>query len=212
MNISPYIIEERLKMPLPGIEAQRLMSPVSTTAYYDVPQNAVKAGVMMILYPCDRDVYTTLIRRTSNNPLDKHAGQLSFPGGRYEPSDGNMLNCALRETEEEIGIKRQDVKVLGNLSPLYIFASNFYIHPFVSWLSQRPQFQAQPEEVEEILEVSLTKLFDKEGKLCRDILTRGHILKNVPCYDVSGYYLWGATAMVVSEFEWILRDLLIENV
>lgn len=212
MNISPYILEERLKMPLPGKEAQRLMSPVSTGAYYEVPQNAVEAGVMMILYPCDRDVYTTLIRRASNNPLDKHAGQLSFPGGRYEPGDENILTCALRETEEEIGIKRQDIKILGNLSPLYIFASNFYIHPFVGWMSRRPQFQAQPEEVEEILEVPLTKLFDKSGKLCRNILTSGHILKNVPCYDVNGHYLWGATAMVVSEFEWILRDLLIEKV
>ena len=212
MNHIVHLLRERLKSSLPGLQAQRRMSPVSSQKYFEVPDNAVSAGVMLLLHPVEDDLIMTLIRRPSNNPLDKHAGQLSFPGGKFEVSDESMLHCALREAEEELGISPQDITVLGNLSPLYIFASNFHVHPYVGWISERPTYRPQVEEVEEILEVSLKYLMMEEVKIYKDISARSIVLKDVPCYDINGNILWGATAMMVSEFETIISELLIEKI
>ena len=113
-----------------------------------------------------------------------------------------MLASAVREAEEEIGVPRSGVRVLRDLTPLYIPVSNFLVHPFVGMTDQRPDFLPQPEEVAQILEVPLRTVLDPGIRQVTDLqIHSGFTLKDVPYFDLSGHVVWGATAMILSEFQ-----------
>ena len=164
------------------------------------PADARVACVLNLLYWQEEDWRTILIQRTEN-PRDRHSGQVSFPGGRWEEWDGELANVALRETEEEIGVPAQHIEILGRLTDLYIPVSNFLVHPFVGILHGAPEFVPQPGEVEAVLTPSLS-VFQSPENLKRIDLTlqQGITLKDVPYFDVHGRIVWGATAMIMSEF------------
>ncbi len=189
-----------LKSQLPGIEAQALMSPVGEVdkRYYDAPDHADTAGVMVLLHEKKGDWYTTFIKRTSRE-RDKHSGQISFPGGRKDPGDASLRECALRETEEELGIPGSEIKVIGRMTKLYVFASNYIVYPFVGIVKGAPVYHPDSREVERVLEYPLSQ-FDKVHIKKKDLKIRGVLLKDVPYFDLDGEVLWGATAMMLSEF------------
>jgi 8-oxo-dGTP pyrophosphatase MutT (NUDIX family) len=164
------------------------------------PVDARVACVSLILWQNDRDWHTVLIQRTTN-PLDRHSGQVSFPGGKHEQNDGSLRYTALREAEEEIGVAADQLEVIGQLTELYIPVSNFIVYPFVSVLSGTPQFAAQPGEVEAIMTPPLQYFQQEENKGMKELVVgTGALLKDVPCYMVDGKAVWGATAMIMSEF------------
>ncbi|MCF8239154.1 MAG: CoA pyrophosphatase [Saprospiraceae bacterium] len=166
------------------------------------PEDARDAGVLMLLYPRDEEVYTVFIRRAGRIEQDKHKGQISFPGGKREEVDTDMAASAVRETEEEIGVDRQRIRVLRELTPLYIPVSNFLVHPFVGLAEERPFFTPQPDEVDGILEVPLRDILDPDKKQYTDIpIHAGFILRDVPYYHLDDQIVWGATAMILSEFQ-----------
>lgn len=192
-------IEQRLQNPLPGRAAQLRMAHVTRQRYVDAPNEARQAAVLLALFPKNDEWHIVLIERNAND-RDQHGGQLSFPGGKVEPTDGTLLNTALREAEEEVGIAREQVKILGGLTELYIPVSNFQVHPFLGYLEAAPSYQVQEAEVSQVLEIPLSHFYRPEIRLTTDIRVNQYItLKNVPYFQLQKHVLWGATAMILNE-------------
>lgn len=186
--------------PLPGREAQYRMAHLSRPVHQVVPESAKVACVLALFYPHQSDWNLVLIERVSRHPQDRHAGQVSFPGGRLEPGDASLTMAALRETEEEIGVNARHVEVLGRLTELYIPVSNFLVHPFVGWIDYRPEFFPQETEVAAVLEAPFSHLSDPRSIGRRDIRVAESVtLREVPVFEVEGRAIWGATAMMISE-------------
>lgn len=195
-----------MQAPLPGREAQLQMAHATRRQYLEAPTAARQAAVLLALFPKNEEWSIVFIERNAND-RDQHGGQISFPGGKAEPQDGSMLNTALREAEEEIGISREQVKILGGLTDLYIPVSNFQVHPFLGYLEAAPTYQVQVEEVNAVLEVPLSHFQQQGVRQVTDIrITPQIFLKNVPYFDLYGRVLWGATAMMLNELLQILAD------
>jgi hypothetical protein len=136
-----------------------------------------------------------------------HSGQISLPGGKVEPTDQDLAETALRESKEEIGVNPENIRLLGNLTNLYIPPSNFMVTPFVGYQSVRPVFKPDPSEVAEIIEVSLDSFLDNSIiRQKRMKLALGLTMK-VPAYCIGSHVIWGATAMILSEFRVIIEEI-----
>lgn len=200
-------LRARLAAPLPGRAAQYKMASFHRLRELGEtptpPPDARVACVMNLLHRNDEgDPWRTVLIQRTANPRDRHSGQISFPGGRWEESDGpDLAAAALRETHEEIGISPVEVEILGRLTDLYIPVSNFVVHPFVGLLLGPPDFSPQPGEVEAVLTPPLD-LFRGAGRRKKTTLRLGSglVLPEVPYFDVDGRVLWGATAMILNEF------------
>ena len=200
------LLTDRLNQSLPGPEAQYKMAHAVRPDYEPAPSDSKRAGVLALFYPHDGNWRIVLIERQSHNPDDRHRGQISFPGGRYEKKDGRISNTALREAEEEIGVTSSSVRLLGPLSELYIPVSNFLVSPFVGYVPSRPEFRPQEDEVKSILEVPFQLFQNDRNVKTVDMAISSHItLKNVPYFDIMGKIVWGATAMMISELLELLR-------
>ncbi|HKK87257.1 MAG TPA: CoA pyrophosphatase [Saprospiraceae bacterium] len=187
--------EAHLKMSHAG----RVYGPNSKDQYK-------KAAVLQFIYPVASSYHMVLIKRSSRNPADKHKGQIAFPGGRLEKSDASLMETALREFEEEVGVNANSVQVLGELTQLFIPVSGYVVHPYVAVGKEKPNFKAQIEEVEDIIEVPLDLLLAEETKKSTVLRINDQItLKNVPYYDIFGHIVWGATAMMLSELEHLIK-------
>ena len=200
-------LEKRLYKDLPGEAYQNLMSPMGSDKYRILTPDHKTACVMALLYPKDDEWHISLIERASQHPDDKHAGQISFPGGKFDENDYSYEDCALRETYEEIGVPPENIGILGSLTPLFVFVSNFLVHPFVGFTSEYPDFRPQTTEVSNIIEVPVMHFTKSKNKGKTDISIRDIVLQDTPYYDVQGHKLWGATAMIISELEQILKEL-----
>jgi 8-oxo-dGTP pyrophosphatase MutT (NUDIX family) len=168
----------------------------------DVPIRA--AGVLLLIYPYTHGLTFTLTKRT--NSVSTHRGQVSLPGGGIEPGDTTTQDAALREACEEVGTC-EHITVLGALTPLYVGVSAFEIDPYVGSLPQRPHFEPNPAEVASIIEMPLTVLLDDDIKTRERWTLHGREL-DVPFYAFEGHTIWGATAIILSEFEGRLRRVL----
>lgn len=208
MDISFILnLESALAGELPGEVAQSKMAPVDSERYREVALDHRTACVMILLYPKNKEWHLCLIKRPEGNKDDKHAGQLSFPGGQLDDNDDTYEDCALREMQEEVGVAPESIGILGSLTPIYVFVSNFLVHPFVGFSSEYPQWIQQESEVSEIIEVPLRHILRPKTKGTTDIIIREATLKNVPYYDIYGHKLWGATAMIMSELEQLMANL-----
>ncbi|MFH0866384.1 MAG: CoA pyrophosphatase [Bacteroidota bacterium] len=209
MNSIITNLTERLKHTLPGVKAQLLMgSEIRMKKLKWIAENkkTKNSGVLILLYPHNQSVYSVLIQRPEYKGT--HGGQVSLPGGKKEAEDDDIIKTALREAQEEIGVNRNEIRIIGSLSRLYIPPSNFVIYPSVGYISKRPVFIPCAEEVDEIIEYDIMSLLDPEIKK----ITRIKILKifsfNAPYFDVHKKIVWGATAMVLSEFREILAEII----
>lgn len=193
-------LEELLRHPLPGSEAQYRMAHAVRRSEEPPPEHARKAGVLALFYPKDDQWHLVLIERQSHNPDDRHRGQIGFPGGRYESGDEHLRNTALREAEEEVGVNAGTVQILGSLTELYIPVSNYLVHPYVGFVDYYPSFRPEEKEVKSIIEVPLDHLRQPCNVRLTDMKISEHIvLKEVPYFDVEGKVVWGATAMMLNE-------------
>mgnify|MGYP006298256861 FL=1 len=208
MRFSEYYkrFESLLKEELPGKSAQYRMAPL-TRHQPDISPNPDTryAGVLILLYPIEQEFYTILIRRTLYNGV--HSGQISFPGGKYEQHDNNLISTALRETEEEIGISSNEVQIIGKLTPLYIPVSNYCVHPVVGVLQSKPTFKRDDKEVEEIFSVKLETLMDPKCLIFNDHIYENERYIEAPYFHYNRFKIWGATAMILSEFIELHRDV-----
>ena len=202
-------LEERLKGPLPGRDAQIKMSArldkEKQELYFNPPDNAKLGGVLILLYPQNGHIYLPLMLRPTYKGI--HSGQVSFPGGKMEQQDTDLVSTALREAEEEIGISRERIKIIGNLSELYVFASNFKVLPVVGFMEEKPVFHPDRKEVEQVIETNLAMLLDPSNIKRTDIQINSGFRINAPYYDVDGHVVWGATAVMLSEFVEIVKNM-----
>ena len=136
--------------------------------------------------------HVVLTRRRSD--LRRHAGEISFPGGRMDPGDADLTATALREAEEEIGLAPDAVELLGALPPVSTFATGYQIHPFVGTIAAGKRWQISPREVDAVLELPLNGL--REGRT-RTRLERRGITFETDAYVLDGHLVWGATFRII---------------
>ncbi len=209
MDLTTAVIRQALALPDFDVQpAHYHMMPVDRKRQQRPPQMPGEprvAGVLLLLYCHNQTMHLVLTRRRDD--LNAHAGQISFPGGRQEAGE-TAVQAALRETEEEIGVPSKDISILGELTSIYIPPSDFEVHPFVGWAKdgKRPYFVPEVREVAEIIEVPLTYLLEPNTREVGPMLVRGASY-TVPFYNIDGRHkVWGATAILLSEFLERLRQ------
>jgi 8-oxo-dGTP pyrophosphatase MutT (NUDIX family) len=192
---------------LPGIAAQMLMAP-PVRKITQVPSSGARlGGVLILLYPKQEQWHVLLMKRTEDGST--HSGQISFPGGKYEAQDGSITYSAMREAHEEMGLVPGEYQILGNLSALYIPPSNFLVTPVLAIADLAPLLKHNLKEVESILEVPLRHLFADENKAAKEVMRSDDrtVAMQAPVYMLpSGAHIWGATAMILSELEVLIRS------
>jgi 8-oxo-dGTP pyrophosphatase MutT (NUDIX family) len=195
-------LREALAQPLPGLDAQLKMAPSPRLNWdpLNFPEGARDGAALLLVYPHDETLFVALTVRGSG--LRNHTGQVSLPGGRVDEGE-TFEQAAVREAQEEIGVDPGSVDVLGRLTPLHIPVSGYVLHPIVGVTPMRPAFQRAEWEVARIVEVPVSRLTDPAivKHEVRTRIDKGHSIDvNVPYYDIDGEKVWGATAMVLSEF------------
>jgi 8-oxo-dGTP pyrophosphatase MutT (NUDIX family) len=217
--VSPTIedIRQALTSPLPGVKGQIKMAPqprVGQINRWETPPDCREASVLLLLYPhltngldapypSQPELHLVLTRRPEYPGA--HSGQISLPGGRREAGE-SLQTTALREAYEEIGLVPTVVEVIGQLSPLYTPPSNFCIYPFVALSATRPDFQPDPKEVAEIIELPFSLLLNPALRKEEVWHFPNYGERHVPFFDVFGHQVWGATAMILSEFLTLLQS------
>lgn len=185
-------------------QAQLRMRPVprAMTRTDEKEGDPRQGAVLVLLFQRQGRIHFVLTRRRDD--LATHAGQISLPGGRRE--DGEPLQeTALREAHEEVGIDPQAVRLLGSLASLYILPSDFEVFPFVGWHEEEPAFVPQLSEVAEIIEVPLAHILDERLRQ-EEVWERKGVSMIVPYFQIDEHKVWGATAMMLSEFAERLRE------
>lgn len=209
MQISSEILIQQLQeAELGGFEAQKIYAPPyrSLLSLEEIMAKSPKyAAVNILLYPKDGVWYFPLIHRT-HNERDRHSGQISLPGGKKDDTDDHFLETAFRETWEEIGVPTSTMKSVKELSPIYIPPSNFFVYAFISFTEVTPTFIFQPNEVQEIIEVPLDLIKGLPPLAPTLDLPKTERVK-VPYIDFEGHKIWGATAMILSELNFLLKNV-----
>ena len=150
---------------------------------------------MPLFQPAEAEpAHVVLTRRRSD--LRRHAGEISFPGGRQDPEDASLMQTALREAEEEIGLTREVVTLLGDLPAISTFATNYLIHPFVGLIPAGQRWRVSPREVDAVLELPLRELQESRT---RTRLQRRGITFETDAYLLDGHLIWGATYRILAE-------------
>lgn len=194
---------EKLKLEilkeLPGTEVQWQMAS-SDRMVRDFPRtpgtDAKVAAVLILLFPNRGSVHTVFMQRPDYNGI--HGGQISFPGGKREDSDIDIIQTALREASEETGVNPREISVINTLTPLFIPVSNTIVTPVVGWMKAKPGFNHHPGEVVFLFDGDLERLLDPGTVKTMPMKIRGEMI-NVKYYDYDGNVIWGATAMMLHE-------------
>lgn len=201
------LLKLRLKEPLPGKEAQIQMAPkpIDERRFKENPNLPPRlGGVMILLYPDQNQIHIPLMKRPEYEGA--HSGQISFPGGKFEPVDSDLIETALRETHEEIGVPKEEIEVIGNLSELFIIASNFKVLPTVGLMKQKPEFKPDPFEVADVLTMPIDALYDSSIRKVKEMHFPPYTIFS-PYFEVRGEVVWGATAMMLSELAFVLEEV-----
>jgi len=177
-------------VPSPAELRELLLTP-EEAAGLDAP-GSTDAAVLIPLYPREGELVAVFTER--RHDLKKHAGEISFPGGRQDHPGEDLRETALREAEEEIGLSPDDVELVGALPPTGTFVTGYKVHPFVGTIEPGYAWTPQETEVAEILELSLPELI--RGFESKRLLKKGVPIKT-PTYTVDGHFVWGATARIV---------------
>lgn len=165
--------------------------------------NPKKAAVLALFYP-DENNQTRFLLTKRASYKGTHSSQISFPGGKLDMADSNLTATALRETQEEVGVTSNTIKIIQPLSKTYIPPSNFLVSPYIGLLPQKPIFKTNY-EVDTLIEVLLADLLD-DSNISSEILNTSY-MKNieVPCFKLNNYTVWGATAMILSEIKDLIK-------
>jgi 8-oxo-dGTP pyrophosphatase MutT (NUDIX family) len=184
---------------LPGRDAQLRLAPQPRT--WPAPEDPLRpAAALLLIYPYDNEWWVPLTVRGAD--LRQHGGQVSLPGGRLDHPGESIEQAALREANEEIGVNRSDVEILGRLTPLPIAISGHLLSPVIGAATDRPAFVLAAPEVERLIEVPVTRLRQPDAVAWEERVRARppHDPMRVPYFEFAGAKVWGATAMVLAEF------------
>ncbi len=200
----PIIQQEKLLAE----EAHLKMSPAERVLAVDEEdyfyKNPRKAAVMMLIYPKNDKTHLVLIVRNSYPGV--HSSQIAFPGGKVELEDESLTHTALRETHEEIGIHPEKIKVIKTFTEIYIPPSNFLVAPFLGISHSELTFTEQIEEVAGIIELPIIDFLNEETIITKKMDTSYGFDIEVPTFKINEHYVWGATAMMMSELKEVLKS------
>ncbi|HEY1689683.1 MAG TPA: CoA pyrophosphatase [Solirubrobacteraceae bacterium] len=172
-----------------------LLDGVDLAATAPAVDGHTQAAVLIpILADPQDDPRVVLTRRRAD--MRNHAGEISFPGGRREPADDSLIETALRESEEEIGLRREEVRIVGALTATSTFATKYAIHPFVGVIASASGWTLSPLEVDAILELPLRELSASRGRV--QLTRRGYTFET-DAFLISGETIWGATARILDD-------------
>jgi 8-oxo-dGTP pyrophosphatase MutT (NUDIX family) len=200
-------LTERLRNPLPGEDAQLIMGSgirMKELKFLSISERSKKSGVMILLYPKANTIFSALILRPKYNGT--HSGQVALPGGKYEKTDSDLIETALRETNEEIGVDSETISVIGQLTKLFIPPSDYIVYPTIGYVAVPPLFIPDEAEVKEIIEYPISLLLDKAIIKSKEFNIRDGVTFTAPYFDIDGQVVWGATAMMLSEFREIIKE------
>jgi len=202
----PKIVNQQL----PAFTAHAKMAPFERLATLDPDyykdNNPRRSAVMMLFYPKNDQAHLILIKRNAYPGI--HSSQISFPGGKAEPEDGSLAETAVRETFEEIGVAPADIDVVMPFTEIYIPPSNFLVAPFLGLLMSEPIFKPNPDEVVELIQLSLDVFLDDSIVVQTEMQTSYSQMINVPAFKVDEHIVWGATAMILSELKETIKSVL----
>ena len=204
LNLSELIQQTELG----GIDDQKKMVPPERKIEVNTPFKSKppkKAAVLALFYP-NKYGKTCLALTLRPSYKGTHSAQVSFPGGKQEETDLNLSETALRETFEEVGVDKKDVKILREITNVYIPPSNFLVTPFIAVTKETPIFKSN-HEVEELIEVTLTDLLSDQSINSKHKKTFYAENVKVPYFLFNNHVVWGATAMIISEIKELIKRL-----
>ena len=195
-----------IPVELPAVASHIKMAPkerIEALKNLDLKiENPRIAAVMMLFYPKNEKTHLVLIVRNAYNGV--HSSQIAFPGGKYETTDSDYQETALRETHEEVGVSPEKIEVVKDFTPMYIPPSNFLVHPFLGIAKEELLFYPDIREVADIIELPLSVFLNDEIIVEATLSTSYANKILVPAFNIQNHIVWGATAMILSE----LRDVL----
>jgi len=208
MDFSSFInnIDHIKTAEIGGLASQFRLAPkmrLNYNAEKIAASNPKKAAVLALFYPNKKgETCFLLTQRASYNGT--HSAQISFPGGKIEKSDKNLIETALRETFEEVGVLKDKITVVREITDVYIPPSNFLATPFIAYTNKKPNFITN-HEVDHAFDVLLKDLLDDHNITSINITTSYAKNIDVPCFKLNNYIVWGATAMILNEIKELLK-------
>jgi len=207
MNFQRFITQLKITInnDLPGEESHQKMRVIYDQSI-ELPFskiNSIPAAVLILLYLADNEIYFFLTKRTDE--LKHHKGQISLPGGTQEGNE-KLIDTALRETQEEIGINKTSISIIGTITPLFVPVTGFMIYPFIGYSLNKLNPKPDPVEVATIFSVNISDLLNKENRTTEQRNIRGYDVQ-VPYFKLNDYQVWGATSMILSEFRDLIKSI-----
>ena len=197
-----FHLKKRINTNLPGKDSHKKMK-ISYRNEKKVSFNinrAKPAAVLLLLFPNNKKICFYLTKRTEK--LKYHKGQISLPGGSNEKGE-SLLETALRETEEEIGVNKNEISILGQITPLFIPVTGFLMTPFIGFTSKEPIIKLDSMEAEELFSVNILDLINNDKLITHRQLNGRDV--TIPYFNLNNQQVWGATSMVLSEFKDMLH-------
>ena len=207
MDFQRFITQLKITInnDLPGEESHQKMRVIYDQSI-ELPfskKNSIPAAVLILLYLADNEIYFFLTKRTDE--LKHHKGQISLPGGTQEGNE-KLIDTALRETQEEIGINKTSISIIGTITPLFVPVTGFMIYPFIGYSLNKLDPKPDPVEVATIFSVNISDLLNKENRTTEQRNIRGYDVQ-VPYFKLNDYQVWGATSMILSEFRDLIKSI-----
>ena len=203
-NDFPERLNQRLGQPLPGRAAQRAFAhELSYGRHHGPPRfDTTPAAVITLLCHENESLYVPLMLRPDS--MRDHAGQICLPGGIVEAGESHQ-QCAVRELHEELGVPNDQVEIVGQLSPIVVYATSFEITPIVAYAAQGPDFAVNSVEVAELIRLPIDVLFDDTASNQMEI-RKGPIRFMAPYFGYGHHQIWGATSLILAELSQVVRD------
>ncbi len=199
-------LKNRCQADLPGelAQANMLAKPRNSVFVSKLEEKAIPSAVLILLYQDSSEIQFILTERTHD--VQHHKGQISLPGGSWEKGE-HLYETAIRETNEEIGIHTNKIKFTCELTPLFVKVTGYMIHPFVGYINENPTIIPQINEVSNVFTVTISELLDAANQHT-ELWTIRDNLVDVPFFKFGEYKVWGATAMILSEFRQCIQGII----